>query len=185
MTRPAGRASTRKPGARWPVSRRGRQVALFAHVAVSLGWMGAGSANVVLAFTAIGTSDVGLRHACYLLIERIDAFVVIPAAFAALVSGVLSGLVTPWGLLRYWWVLAKLVLTVGVVGFSTLGVGVWVELSIRATDAGEVSPYAVRLAGGAVANIVAFLIMTWLSVAKPWGTTPWVRRARVTRARPR
>ena len=57
---------------------------------------------------------------------------------------------------------------------STLGVGVWVEESIRATAGADVeSPVAGPLAYGALLNIVAFLLMTWVSVAKPWGTTPW------------
>jgi hypothetical protein len=33
--------------------------------------------------------------------------VVIPGAFAALLSGLVLSLVTPWGLIRYWWVLSK------------------------------------------------------------------------------
>jgi hypothetical protein len=33
---------------------------------------------------------------------------------------------TPWGLARHWWVVVKLALTVGVIVFRTLHVGVWV-----------------------------------------------------------
>jgi len=63
--------------------------------------MGAGAANVVLALTAAYTPAADVRRVCYAMIEQIDAFVVIPLAFAALVSGVLLGLVTPWGLTGY------------------------------------------------------------------------------------
>jgi hypothetical protein len=38
----------------------------------------------------------------------------------------------PWGLVRYWWVLSKLVLTVVVIVYSTFGLGVWVETSTAA-----------------------------------------------------
>ncbi|HEY0812919.1 MAG TPA: hypothetical protein VGE11_06525 [Pseudonocardia sp.] len=159
------------------VGKRTRQLLVFIHVAVSVGWMGAGAANVVLAMTADYTSSAEVRRTCYHLIDRIDLFLVIPLAFAALASGVLLCLVTPWGIARYWWVLGKLVLTVAVIGYSTFGLGVWVEESIDATAAsGAPSEVAGLLAYGAALNIVAFLFMTWASVAKPWGTTPWATR---------
>jgi hypothetical protein len=102
---------------------------VFVHVAVSVGWMGAGAANVVLAMTAGYTSTVEVRRVCYLMMEQVDEFVIIPLAFAELISGLLLCWVTPWGLARYWWALVKLLLTIGVIVYSTVGVGVWVEES--------------------------------------------------------
>jgi hypothetical protein len=177
------------------VGKRVRQVIVFLHVVVSLGWMGAGMANVVLAMTAGYAADAAVRRVCYQMIGRVDTFIVIPGAFGALVSGIVLALVTPWGLVRYWWVLSKLALTMVVIGYSTVGLGVWVETSIAATTAEAVeSPVAGPLAYGTLPNIVAFLFMTWVSVAKPWGTTPWsarrspgrtpVRRAAVAGGRP-
>jgi hypothetical protein len=162
-----------------------RQLLVFLHVAVSVGWMGAGAANVVLALTAAHTAALEVGRVCYLMIDRIDLFLVIPLAFAALGTGLVLCLVTPWGLARYWWVLGKLVLTVAVILYSTFGVGVWVIESIDATAAGaERSAVAGPLAYGAAVNIVAFLLMTWASVAKPWGTTPWTRSRRSPARRP-
>jgi hypothetical protein len=66
-----------------------------------------------------------------------------------------------------------------VILYSTFGMGVWVEDSITATaTGGQVSAVAGRLAYGAALNIVAFLFLTWASVAKPWGATPWTRPRR-------
>ncbi|WP_370964638.1 DUF2269 family protein [Amycolatopsis sp. cg9] len=166
---------------RWTAGKRFRQVMVFVHVAVSVGWMGAGAANVVLAMTAGYTGDPGVREVAYRMIERIDDFVVIPAAFTTLVGGIVLGALTKWGLTRFWWVLVKLVLTVAVILYSTFGLGAWVEQGIAAAAAGVESPTAGPLAYGAALNIVAFLAMTWLSVAKPWGRTPWSRLP--TRAR--
>ncbi len=153
------------------VGRRVRQLLVFVHVVVSTGWMGAGAANVVLTTTAALTGDPQVWRVCYLLVQTVDTWLVIPGAFAALVSGIALSLVTPWGLARYWWVLVKLVLTVVVILFSTFFVGAWVEESIVAGLAPR--PFAVELAVGPLANLAAFLLMTWASVAKPWGRTPW------------
>ena len=144
---------------------------MFVHVVVSTGWMGAGAANVVLAFTAALDHDSQIRRACYLLVRTIDTWLVIPGAFAALASGVALSVLTPWGLARYWWVLVKLVLTTAVIVFSTFFVGVWIEDSIAVGNAP--SPHAVALIVGPLGSMAAFLLMTWASVAKPWGRTPW------------
>jgi hypothetical protein len=153
------------------VGKRVRQLLVFVHVVVSTGWMGAGAANVVLTTTAALTGDPQVWRVCYLLVQTVDTWLVIPGAFAALVSGIALSLVTPWGLARDWWVLVKLVLTVAVILFSTFFVGVWVEESIVAGLAPR--PFAIELAVGPLANLAAFLLMTWASVAKPWGRTAW------------
>ena len=168
-----------------PLKKRPRQWLLLAHVVLSLGWLGGGAANLVLAGTAVMTADPQLRRSCYLLINQIDFALVIPLAFGALASGVLISLATKWRLLRHWWVVVKLVLTVAVIVFSTFGVGVWVEQSISATvvDSASGSPVGWRLILGAAANILAFLFMSWTSITTPWPTTPWTTTDRTRPSR--
>ena len=176
-----GRTGGRSAARRQRLGKRMRQLLVFLHVTTSLGWLGAGAANVVLAVTASTTSATEVRRVSYALIDRIDVALVIPLAFATLAGGVLVSLATPWGLLRFWWVLVKLVLTLAVIVFSTFGVGVWLYQSIDASAAGGASPVAHRLVAGAGANVVAFVVMSYVSFAKPWGRTPW-RRAGERRA---
>lgn len=165
-----------------PVKKATRQWLLFAHIVLSVGWMGAGGANVVLAATAALTSSVEKRRVCYQLINTIDFALVIPMAFGSLASGILISLATKWRLLRYWWVLVKFALTLAVIAFSTFGVGVWVEKSIAITiDSQHPSPYAIPLVVGATVNIVSFLFMTWASISKPWTKTPWTTGTRPAR----
>ncbi|MGW3962530.1 hypothetical protein ACWED2_22105 [Amycolatopsis sp. NPDC005003] len=166
---------------RWTAGKRLRQLLVFVHVVVSVGWMGAGAANVVLAMTARYTDRPDVRSVCYLMVDRIDVLVVIPAAFTSLVGGVVLCVVTKWGIARHWWVLVKLVLTAAVILYSTYGLGVWVEESMAA--GGRPSPAGGRLAYGAALNLVAFLFLTWVSIAKPWGRTPWHRPQATVRSR--
>jgi uncharacterized membrane protein len=167
----------RRTGLR-PVRKRARQWLLFLHVVSSVGWMGAGAANVVLAVTALTSDSAEIRRVCYQLINRLDFALVIPLAFSSLGTGLVVSLATKWGLLRYRWVVTKLVLTLAVIVFSTFGVGVWVEQSIAATaGSAATSPAARSLVAGALVNIAAFLFMTWASIAKPWTKTAWGRRA--------
>ncbi|MDL5158607.1 hypothetical protein [Actinomycetospora termitidis] len=168
--------------ARSVLGKRTRQFLVFLHVVVSLGWMGAGAANVVLSMTAWLTDDPVVARVCYQMTWSMEEYLIIPGAFSALGTGVLLSLLTPWGLAKYWWVLVKLVLTVGIIVYSTLYIGVWSIESIEATTAGSpVSPVATHLALGPLPSLAAFLLMTWASVAKPWGKTPWFRRTSVSR----
>lgn len=156
------------------VRRTTRQWLLLFHVVFSVGWLGAGAGNLVIAVEAAVTGSPVAARVCYDLINRLDFALVIPLAFGSLGSGFLISLATKWGLTRYWWVLVKLGLTVAVIVFSTFGVGVWVEQSISATaDLDSASPVAVPLVVGASGNILAFLFMTWASITKPWPRTPW------------
>jgi hypothetical protein len=157
-----------------PVRKTARQWLLLLHVVFSVGWLGAGAGNLVIAVEAAITASPTIRTVCYDLIDRLDFALVIPLAFGSLGSGLLISVATRWGLARYWWVLVKLTLTVAVIVFSTFGVGVWVEQSIAATSTlDSASPVATPLVVGASGNIAAFLFMTWASITKPWPKTPW------------
>lgn len=160
-----------------PVRKTARQGLLLLHVVFSVGWLGAGAGNLVIAVEAAMTASPITRRVCYDLIDRLDFALVIPLAFGSLGSGLLISVATKWGLTRYWWVLVKLALTVAVIVFSTFGVGVWVEQSIAATSTLDgASPVATPLVVGAAGNIAAFLFMTWASITKPWPKTPWSTR---------
>jgi hypothetical protein len=60
--------------------------------------------------SATGRDADTLRFA-YLGMERIAANVIVPLAFASLLTGLIVSLGTKWGLFRHYWVLISLVLT--------------------------------------------------------------------------
>jgi len=51
-------------------------------------------------------------RAAYLATELTTWFVIVPLAFAALITGIVQSLGTTWGLFRHYWVVVKFVLTV-------------------------------------------------------------------------
>ncbi|MBK8727856.1 MAG: hypothetical protein IPM00_00005 [Tetrasphaera sp.] len=57
-------------------------------------------------------------------------------------------------------------MTVTTIIFSTLGLGLWVEESLAA-PAASTPPHALCITLGATGNILAFLVMTALSIYKP------------------
>jgi hypothetical protein len=88
-----------------------RQLGLFLHVVLSVGWLGAVVAFLALALASL-SREPALSRAAYLMMAVVGRGALLPLSVGALVSGVVQSLGTKWGLLRHYWVLVKLVLTV-------------------------------------------------------------------------
>lgn len=164
-------------GRRAQLSPAARKAWLLAHVVLSVGWLGAGAANVSLgahAWSRPGGELTPLlaHHA----IRLIDTWVVIPAAFGALISGLVVSLGTRWGLFVHWWVTIKLVLTVVVILASTVGIGRWIEESVADGTPAAAQALSARIVALGVGNLLAFGVMTALSVYKPRGTIRGIRK---------
>src|SRR6266404_3766505 len=89
-----------------------RNFALTAHVTSSVGWLGAVAGFLSLAIAGLTSHDAQIVRAAYLAMNLTAWFVIVPLAFASLLTGFVQSLGTTWGLLRHYWVLAKLLLTV-------------------------------------------------------------------------
>ena len=165
--RPAGRREPRgRP--RMRLSPPWRKALRIVHVVASLGLLGADAAVLALAVAGWqGSNPLTVYPAGYLLGE----FLVLPLALLALSTGVTLGLLTPWGLLRYWWVLISLVFTAG----GTL-LALFVLVPTLSAAAG------VALAGGVPADTYGLvkdsggasgvlLVTILLSYYKPFGRT--------------
>jgi len=101
-----------------------RKLALTAHVTSSVGLLGSIAAFLSLAIAGLTSQDAQTVRAAYLAMELIARFVIVPLAFASLLTGLIQSLGTPWGLFRHYWVVVKLLLTV----FATVVLLVKMEL---------------------------------------------------------
>src|SRR6266545_7285400 len=87
-----------------------RKFALTAHVTAAVGWLGA--VLVFLALTVVGltSQDAQTVRGAYLVMEPAAWLVLVPLAFASLLTGTVQALGTTWGLFRHYWVLFKLLI---------------------------------------------------------------------------
>jgi hypothetical protein len=88
------------------------KLALTAHVASSVGWLGAVVVFLGLALVAMTSRDFQTVRAAYVAMESTTWWVLVPFAFASLLTGLVQSLGTKWGLFRHYWILAKLVINV-------------------------------------------------------------------------
>ena len=158
-----------------PMTPRWRKLGLTAHIVASVGWLGAVAAFLALSLVGLENRDPMAVRAAYLAMQLIGGFVIVPLGLATLVTGVIQSLGTEWGLVRYYWVLAKLVLTIGAVALLLLHQFTEVAEAARRVSiaAAGLPPGAdqlgLRLAATAALAVVALVAATVLSVFKPWG----------------
>ena len=97
---------------------RTRKGVLVVHIASAGGWLGLDVAMAVVIFTALSADDAGTRALCY---QALHLFVIWPlftAGIICLASGMLLGLGSKYGLVRYWWVAVKLALNIVLTGLA-------------------------------------------------------------------
>src|ERR687891_1719324 len=89
-----------------------RKFALTAHLTFSVGFLGAALAYLGLGVSAVTSEDAQTVRAAWIAMELTGWYVIVPLALAALLTGLVMALGTPWGLFRHYWVLITFVLTV-------------------------------------------------------------------------
>jgi hypothetical protein len=154
-----------------------RKLALTTHVTSSVGWFGAVAAFLALAVSGLAGSNAQTVRAAYLTMDLITWGVIVPLSLAALVTGVVQSVGTTWGIFRYQWIVAKLVLTIVatvILLVHTQPIGRVAALAAqRALSSADLRQLRLQLIADAGAAMVALLVATTLSVYKPWGLTAY------------
>jgi hypothetical protein len=174
-------ARAKQPGR---LSPRWRNVLLTVHIVVSVGVIGADITAITLSITGLTSGVPELIRASYLVMELLAGQILLPLALAALFTGILLGLGTRWGLVRYYWVLTKLLLTITVI--SALVFVLRPRVSQAAADVLQI-PLAELATGGVgqigrtvtigiAAALLVLLTVVTLAVSKPWGQTSYGER---------
>ncbi|MGI9099586.1 MAG: DUF2269 domain-containing protein [Solirubrobacteraceae bacterium] len=151
-----------------------RKLALTAHVISSVGWLGAIAVYLALAVAALTIQDAQKVRAAYLAMELTAWTVLVPLAFASLLTGLVQSLGTTWGLFRHYWVLAKLLITVLatiVLLLYTQTISYIADAATESTDPSQLRNPSPALHSGAA--LLLLLLATTLAVYKPRGMTPY------------
>ena len=151
-----------------------RKFALTAHLTFSVGFIGAAVAYLALGVSAVTSQDAQTVRAAWIAMELIGWYVIVPLALAALLTGLVMALGTPWGLFRHYWVLITFVLT----SFATVILLLHMpSVSSLADVAREADGATLGRLGGdlfhAGGGLLVLLVITVLNVYKPRGLTPY------------
>ena len=160
-----------------------RQALLTTHVVSSVGWMGALMVFMAHATLAVASKDPEVVRASCFAMASAAWFVILPLAIAALVTGVIQALKTPWGLLDHYWVIFKLALAVVATVVLLLKLSPIDQLAQSATldSLTTTTGSRVSILVHAIGGLAILLAATVLAIYKPAGrrTTrpvpPWVK----------
>ncbi|MBF6424036.1 DUF2269 domain-containing protein [Nocardia cyriacigeorgica] len=162
------------------LSPRGRKLALTVHVSSSVGWLGAVLTFLTLAIVGITSSDVQVVRAIDLVVRPLAWWVLVPLSVGSLLTGIVQSLGTPWGLVRHYWVLFKLMLNVvatAILILYTRTVDHYAAVAARPSSTLtelRAPTFVVHCAAAAMVLAGAMI----LAVFKPRGLTPYGLRAR-------
>jgi len=170
---------------RWRLSRGWRRATLVVHVLSAGAWIGIDVVVAVLVVAGRFADDLEVRSLAYRALAEFVVWPMLAAGLVCLLSGVVLGLATRWGLLRYWWVAVKLGLNLLLCTLILLLLAPGMEDVGRYGEellAGDPDPSRVaELFYPPAVSLSALSLATVLAVYKPWGR---VRRRGTRDARP-
>lgn len=165
-----------------PMERRVRQVWMVLHIICSVGWVGTILAAIALSVASLTTEDLDRVKALYTAMDVLADVFFLPGTALMVITGVVLGLGTKWGLARWWWVFVKLV--VGLALFVAGAFNLRFSVYNAADKAAELKPLEssvdVSLFGMLCVMAALGVFAALLSVLKPWGRINW-RRSATTR----
>lgn len=140
-----------------------KRLLLLVHAVASAGWWGA-----VVAFLALAVAGMEGDHAGACRAMALTGWAaVVPLAALSSLSGLWLSLRTPWGLLRHWWIVFKLVVA--------LPCSILLLLHLQALgDCNRGTP--AQMTVDAALALVVLMIPLALSIYKPRGATPLGQR---------
>ncbi|WFE31515.1 hypothetical protein [Micromonospora sp. WMMD975] len=147
------------------LSPTGRKALLTAHLVTSLGWLGTDLGLLALGVAGLRGADAEVVYPAAALLAT---WLFAPLSVAVWLVGTASALLTPWGLLRWRWVLVKFALTTVMLGLVLL------LLTPRIRHLGALAGAAdthlrVDLVVPPAVSTALLLVATVLSTYKPWG----------------
>jgi uncharacterized membrane protein len=160
-------------GVRWRLGARTRKSVLLVHIASAGAWLGIDVVMAVLVFTALGTDDDRTKALSFRALELVAVWPLLTMGMLCLLTGILLGLGSRYGLFRYWWVAVKLALNLLLSGLVLVALAPEVADAAeraRQFDAGLPAPLGVGdLIFPPIVSPTALLVAMVLAVFKPWG----------------
>jgi hypothetical protein len=154
------------------LGRRMRRAVLTVHIIGAGAWIGIDVVLGVLVFGARLTNDARTEALSYQALELFAVWPLLGAGLLTLASGVVLGLGTRYGLVRYWWVAVKLAMNVVLLALVTFALRPGIADAADHGDAlasGVPSDVATDgLVFPPVVSGTALVVATVLSVYKPW-----------------
>jgi uncharacterized membrane protein len=147
------------------------------HIFFACAWVGTGISMMLLSLVNGHIQNGDELYAVNASIKLLDDYIIIPAAFGSLITGLLISLYTNWGFFKFNWVIFKWAATLAQIIFGTFWLGPWTNSATAISDlerglALQNNTYLYDKQMGAIfGGIQVLLLITQvlISAYKPWG----------------
>ncbi len=152
-----------------------RKLVLALHVTSSVGWIGAVTCFLALAIAGLAGHNAPTARAAHIAMGLTYWYVIVPFGLASLLSGLVASLGTEWGLVRHYWVLVKVLLTIPLTILLLVHTQPVSYLAAAAAEGASSGPdfggLRIQLVADSGAALLALLVSTTLALYKPQGKT--------------
>jgi hypothetical protein len=157
----------------WRLGAKTRKAVLVLHIASAGTWIGIDVVMGVVIFTALLTDNQDTKALAYRALQLFAIWPLLATGLVCLATGLLLGLGSKYGLVKYWWVTVKLTLNLILTGLVLVALKPTVDLAAKHGQAhvqtGASVPNLLDLVFPPIVSPTALLIAFVLSVYKPWG----------------
>ncbi|REE81483.1 hypothetical protein A8990_1187 [Paenibacillus taihuensis] len=154
-----------------------RRIWLLLHILFASIMLGVQAVFIILALTASVTDNGTVLQSCYYIMHLLATSSVRASTIGTTVTGIILSVQTPWGLFRYYWIIAKEVLTLLAIVVGLYGLYEWTmhglaRIDADGLDAWHASGFTVNhvsLWVGIIIQTLSLIAMFILSIWKPGG----------------
>ncbi|MBA3872012.1 MAG: hypothetical protein H0X30_22935 [Anaerolineae bacterium] len=148
---------------------------LSAHLLFMGIWLGSSICSIALNLIGLKTTDPHLLNGIYVIADILDNFVIRSGAAGSLITGILLAWLAQWGFFRFYWVIAKEIITLFIIVGDQIIIR-WNNTAISLTGTSIAAPPSAVYTNirtllfiGIILRLVLLLGVIVISVFKPWG----------------
>jgi hypothetical protein len=150
---------------------------LSVHIGFAAIWTGTVLSMFLIALKNRSSINPDVLYAFNTLINFLDDFVVIPAAIGSVITATLLCWQTNYGFTKFYWVITKWFLTMGLVIFGTFWLYPWANVAADISKAEGLQAFqngiyrfnTIGVLIGTLIQVLFLCIIIGISVLKPWG----------------
>ncbi|CAH0145449.1 hypothetical protein SRABI96_00574 [Peribacillus sp. Bi96] len=144
---------------------------LTAHILFSAIWLGVTVTFLILSISVLMTKDIGTIKAYYLSMLQLEQTAGRVSIIGTVITGFFLSILTKWGLLKFYWIIFKEIITLICMALGFLFIYFWTLKGLNdykfLSDAFFVNHY--QLMTGIALQIILLTTLFIISVFKPWG----------------
>jgi hypothetical protein len=153
---------------------------LSAHIGFAALWTGTVLSMFLLSLRNTKSVNAEVLNALNSAINLLDDWIVIPSAIGSVLTATFLCWMTNYGFTKFYWVIAKWILTTGLVVFGTFWLFPWGNTAEKLSEQEGLQAlnnlvYNFDVKGvliGTLVQVLSLIIIIAISVLKPWGRRP-------------